>query len=156
MTNGGTFPSWFSSYPEFLEELRHLFGPRDPVNDAMTALKSLRYKDSSKATRYNLEFNRHSRRTGWNEQALTRHYYKGLPDRLKDEIARIGKPTGLIDLQNLVATLDQRYWERQTEIKRNNKSSNPNPQKSLDKSDNRSNHRPGPSQASGSKSNDQN
>jgi len=35
---------------------------------------------------------------------------------LKDEIARLGKPSGLKALQDLVATLDQCYWERQTEI----------------------------------------
>lgn len=153
MTTGGKFPNWFTSFPEFLEELRRLFGPRDPVNDAVNALEALRYKDSSKATRYNLEFNRHSRRTGWNELALARHYYKGLPDRLKDEIARIGKPAGLIGLQDLVSTLDQRYWERQSEIKRDNKSANANPQKSSDKSNN---NRSNTSQAGDSKSNGQN
>jgi hypothetical protein len=153
MTNGGKFPKWFTCYPDFLAELQRLFGPRDPVNDAVNALESLRYKDSSKATRYNLEFNRHSRRTGWNEQALARHYYKGLPDRLKDEIARVGKPAGLIDLQDLVSTLDQRYWERQSEIKRDNKSSNP--QKSSDKADNRPNNRSGTPQTNDSRSNGQ-
>jgi len=41
---------------------------------------------------------------------------------LKDEIARLGKPSGLKALQDLVATLDQCYWERQTEINRDKKS----------------------------------
>jgi len=45
-----------------------------------------------------------------------------LLDRLKDKIARLGKPSGLKALQDLVATLDQRYWERQTEINRDKKS----------------------------------
>ena len=71
-----------------------------------------------------IDFNRHARKTGWNEQALFRQFYKGLPDRLKDEIARIGKPLGLKALQDLVATLDQRYWERQSEINKDKKASN--------------------------------
>jgi hypothetical protein len=41
---------------------------------------------------------------------------------LKDEIARLGKPSDLKSLQDLVATLDQRYWERQSEISRDKKS----------------------------------
>jgi hypothetical protein len=110
MIQTAEFPKWFTSYTLFLSELQRLFGPCDPVNDAMTALEALRYKDVQKATRYTLEFNRHSRRTGWNEVALARLYYKGLPDRLKDEISRIGKPTALLELQDLVTTLDQRYW----------------------------------------------
>ena len=80
ITDGG-LPDWFSNYPAFIKELQRHFGPRDPVTDAMNALESLRYKDSTKATRYAIDFNRHSRRTGWNEQALSRHYYKGLPER---------------------------------------------------------------------------
>ena len=71
MTQGGKCPKWFSSYPEFIVELQRHFGPRDPVNDAVTALESLRYKDSTKATRYNLEFNRHSRRTGWSRSGAS-------------------------------------------------------------------------------------
>jgi hypothetical protein len=106
----------------FQQELKRLFGPRDPITDAMSSLENLRYRDSGKATRYNIDFNRHARKTGWNEQALLRQYYKGLPDRLKDEIARLGKPSGLKALQDLVATLDQRYWERQAEINRDKKS----------------------------------
>jgi hypothetical protein len=155
LTSGGKFPAWFTSYPMFIAELQHHFGPRDPINDATTALESLRYKDSSKAARYTLEFNRHSRRTGWNDAALTRLYYKALPDRLKDEIARIGKPTDLLELQDLVATLDQRYWERQSEISRDRKpaSTNNNSRSSDNRTDNRQDTRAQNAQASGSKSN---
>jgi Retrotransposon gag protein len=146
-------PRWFSNYSFFVKELRRLFGPRDPVLDATNALEALRYKDSTKATRYTIDFNRHGHRTGWNDQALTRQFYKGLPDRLKDEIARVGKPTTLQSLQDLVATLDQRYWERQTEISRDKRSgssnSSTNQSKSTDnRSDSRSDNRSNPSNSS--------
>jgi len=88
----------------------------------MTSLENLRYRDSGKATRNTINFNQHARKTGWNEQALSRQYYKGLPDRLKDKIACLGKPSSLKTLQDLVATLDQRYWEHQTKINRDKKS----------------------------------
>jgi len=55
--------------------------------------------------------------TGWNDKALYRQFYKGLPDRLKDELTCIGKAETLI-LQHQVQVLDQRYWEHQAEISR--------------------------------------
>jgi hypothetical protein len=121
-SEGGRLPEWFTRYTSFLTELKRLFGPRDPVTDAMNSLENLRFKDSGKANRYTIDFNRHARKTGWNEQALLRQFYKGLPDRLKDEIARLGKPSGLKALQDMVSILDQRYWERQSEINRDKKS----------------------------------
>jgi len=137
-------PAWFTSHKDFTAELKRLFGPRDPVNDATNALESLRYKDSTKAARYIIEFNRHAHRTGWNDTALARQFYKPLPDRLKDEIARLGKPSTLKALQDLVAVLDQRYWERQSEISRDKRSTNTanpsqNKSTSSDRTDNRSN-----------------
>jgi hypothetical protein len=134
-------PPWYEDYPTFINELRRLFGPRDPVTDATQFLESLRYKDSTKATRYTIDFNRHAHRTGWNDLALARQYYKGLPDRLKDEIARIGKPAGLQGLQDLVGTLDQRHWERQSEISRDKRQSTNNPSNQNKSSDNRSDQR---------------
>ena len=86
--------------------------------------------------------------------ALGHQYYKGLPDRLKDEIARIGKPAGLRPLQDLVATLDQRYWERQSEISRDKRSTatpnSPSQTKSTS-TDNHNDSRTGNTNASSSK-----
>jgi len=119
-------PDWFATYRTFLDKLQHLFGPRDPITDAMNSLESLKLRDSGKATRYTIDFNCYARKTGWNKQALARQFYKNLPDRLKDEIAHIGKPTALKTLQDLVATLDQHYWECQSEINRDKKASTSN------------------------------
>jgi hypothetical protein len=114
--SGGILPSWFRSYTDFISELRRLFGPNDPATGAMEALEALSYNDFTKAIRYTTDFNRFARCSGWNDRALAHQYYKGLPDRLKDELARIGKPGTLGGLQDLVSILDQRYWERQSEI----------------------------------------
>jgi hypothetical protein len=126
LEEGNRMPDWMDDYPTFINELRRLFGPRDPVTDAAQSLETLRYKDSTKATRYTIDFNRHAHRTGWNDVALTRQYYRGLPDRLKDEISRVGKPANLQDLQELVETLDQRFWERQSEISRDKRQTTAN------------------------------
>jgi hypothetical protein len=88
--------------------------------------------------------------------ALARLYYKGLPDRLKDEISRIGKPAALLELQDLVATLDQRYWEHQAEISCDRKPSTAQSQKSNDKSsDNRSDNRSSSTQNTNAKGGNQ-
>jgi hypothetical protein len=152
--DGDEVPAWFRSFKSFTNELKRLFGPRDPVTDAMTALENLRYKDSTKATRYSVDFNRHARRSGWNDQALTRQYYKGLPDRIKDEIARLGKPADLKGLQDLVGAIDQRHWERQSEINRDRKAASSSQASGSNKAST-SDSRSSTTQTSGSKPNSQ-
>ena len=49
--------AWLSSTPVFIDELRRLFGPRDPVNEATIRIENLRYKDAGKAVKYTLDFN---------------------------------------------------------------------------------------------------
>ena len=49
--------AWLSSCTLFLEELRCLFGLRDPTNDAIIRPENLQYKDSGKAIKYTLDFN---------------------------------------------------------------------------------------------------
>jgi len=91
---------------------------------------------------------------------LARQYYKDLLEHLKDEIACIGKPAELRPLQELVAMLDQHYWERQSKISRDKRmTSNTNPPNSQNKStssDNRTDKSSGNQNASGLKSNTNN
>src|SRR6266511_2178992 len=114
-----TSVAWLSSTAAFTDTLQRLFGPHDPTNDTIIHLENLKYKDSGKAVKYSLDFNHDAPRTGWNDSVLYRQFYKGLPDRLKDELARIGKPPMLILLQHQIQILDQRHWERQSKISRN-------------------------------------
>jgi len=67
---------WFTTYRTFLDELQHLFSPHDPITDTMNSLESLKLKDSRKATKYTIDFNCYAWKTGWNEQALSRQFYK--------------------------------------------------------------------------------
>src|SRR6266581_9671483 len=43
-------------------------------------------------------------------------FYDGLPECIKDDIARVGKPAMLAELRTLSQTLDVRYWERKNEV----------------------------------------
>src|SRR6266542_4728939 len=63
---------WLSSTAAFTDELQRLFGPCNPTNDAIICFKNLKYKDSGKAVKYSLDFNRDALRTGWNDSALYR------------------------------------------------------------------------------------
>jgi hypothetical protein len=56
----------------------------------------------------------------------------GLPSRIKDEIAQIGKPDTLMALRNVSQSIDARYWERHGEISRETATSS-KPDKGSDK-----------------------
>jgi hypothetical protein len=89
-------------------------------------------KDGQRINKYVVEFNRiASQVRGYGEGALRHHFYNGLPDHIKDEISRVGKPSTLSDLRDLAQSIDARYWERKSEVSRQAKpSGNPSSSKS--------------------------
>src|SRR5260221_3709096 len=56
-------------------------------------------------------------RVGWGEQALCFQFYDGLPERLKDWLAMLGKPDLLHNLVLVTQWYNNLYWERQEEGK---------------------------------------
>jgi len=115
-------PHWMDSWVHFIAELQSTFGPHDPVADAEHQLEHLQMKDSYCVTRYIVDFNcLASQVQDYGDGALCRLFYSGLPDRLKDEIARVGKPLTLNGLRALCQEIDARYWERKDEISRTTK-----------------------------------
>ena len=52
--------------------------------------------------------------------------YCGLPSRIKDEIACIGKPNTLHKLHSLTQSIDSRYWECHSEVAQENLTTNKN------------------------------
>jgi len=112
-------PRWMDSWVHFVAELQSTFGPHDPIADAEHQLEHLRMKDAHRVTWYIVDFNRlASQVQDYGDSALRRLFYSGLPDRLKDEIARVGKPLTLHGLRALCQEIDARYWERKDEISR--------------------------------------
>jgi hypothetical protein len=77
-------------------------------------------KDNQRITKYVVDFNRYAAQVGWGDSALRHRFYNGLPTRLKDEVSKAGKPKTLSELRRLAQMIDHRYWERDTEIKREN------------------------------------
>jgi len=116
-------PRWMDSWVHFVAELQSTFGPHDPIADAEHQLEHLRMKDAHRITWYIVDFNRlASQVQDYGDGALRRLFYSGLPDRLKDKIARVGKPLTLHGLRALCQEIDAHYWERKDEISRTTKS----------------------------------
>jgi len=110
---------WMDSWVHFVAELQSTFGPHDPIADAEHQLEHLRMKDAHRVTRYIVDFNRlASQVQDYGDGALRRLFYSSLPDRLKDEIARVGKPLTLHGLRALCQEIDACYWEHKDEISR--------------------------------------
>src|SRR6266705_7101389 len=113
---------WMDDYSEFVFELECNFGPHDPVSDAEHQLDSLSMKDGQWINQYIVEFNQHALQVrGYGEGALRHHFYNGLPDRIKDEISHVGKPTSLYALCNLAQSIDVCYWERKSKLSQQTK-----------------------------------
>ncbi|KAG6326485.1 hypothetical protein ID866_12604, partial [Astraeus odoratus] len=123
----GAEPTWADDYSEFVIELTTNFGPHDPVSNAEHQLDNLSMKDGNCINKYIVEFNRLTTQVcGYGEGALHHMFYNGLPDHIKDKIARVGKPPRLVDLRTMAQGIDVRYWECKSEIARQTKN-NPQP-----------------------------
>ena len=116
-------PCWMDSWVHFVAELQKTFGPHDPVADAEHQLKHLTMRDNHQVTWYIVDFNRlASQVQDYGDGALHHLFYSSLPDRLKDEIACVGKPWTLDGLHILCQEIDTRYWECKDEISCSTKS----------------------------------
>src|SRR6266436_9300637 len=67
---------------------------------------------------YLVRFNTLASRVEWGDAALRFQFYDGLPDRLKDRVALLGKPDNLRELVQVTTRHDNLYWECQEEHKR--------------------------------------
>jgi len=100
-------PIWMTDWEEFVIELQTTFGPHDPVADTEHQLDHLHMKENHRANRYVVDFNRiASQIWGYGDGALRHHFSTGLPNRIKDEISRVGKPCTLNGLHILAQEID--------------------------------------------------
>jgi len=124
------FPIWMDDWSAFVRTLRTQFGPIDPIADAEDGIDNLKMQDNQKIVKYNVEFNRLSIRTGWDENVLRHRYYSGLAERIKDVMGQQGKPQTLDAMKALAHSIDSRHWERLREKSRTGKGKSDTPEKS--------------------------
>lgn len=103
----------FGSYPKFEQHLEQLYGSRDKQRVSARQLQQL--KQTGPASQYTATFRRYATESGWNDAALMTHYYAGLKENIKDELARGDRPDTLDELIDQVITIDERFFERQLE-----------------------------------------
>ncbi|CDO69551.1 hypothetical protein BN946_scf185038.g2 [Trametes cinnabarina] len=108
-------PLFISSYEAFQDELRTNFGPYDTSGAAEHELMNLRMTENQRIAKYITQFTRLATQVRWGNAPLRYRFYDGLPNRLKDRISEVGKPTTLNALRDLAQSIDNRYWERKAE-----------------------------------------
>ena len=71
ITDSEEDPEWLEKdWTEFIRTLRTQFGPLDPTGDAESRLDHLKMRDNQHLIKYNIEFNRLSICTNWNDVAM--------------------------------------------------------------------------------------
>lgn len=123
-----------SSWNLFVRSLHEMFGDRNIALVAQRKIEKLKMEDNHHAQKYIIDFAQWAPLTGYNEIALAKRFYDGLPDRLKDHICQIGRPQEFVALRGLAQDLDGRYWERQDDsvASRSGGSTRANPPKTKD------------------------
>ena len=119
-------PDWLHDWTRFAEELRDMFGDPNAEATAEADLDGLRMRTNQKFADFLVEFNTLSSQVNWGDRALRHRLKHALPDRIKDSLALVEEPDAFNDWKRLVQNIDQRYWERQAEIRRDTRNSQGN------------------------------
>jgi hypothetical protein len=106
----------FRSYEEFVKMLETAFGEVDKEMEAERVMRNLRQKNS--VSEYAAKFLQQTARMNFEDNAYIPWFYDGLKEKVKDEIARVGRPKKMAALVDLATKIDNRLWEREVERKR--------------------------------------
>ena len=111
-------------WPRFTRRLLAAFGPFDAIADAERELRDLRMSPDQPIRKYLMDFLERERLlSDWGEKALRAHFYEGLLPRIKDAMARDGKPDTLSGMKLNASVYDERYWAREAEKARDRRAS---------------------------------
>jgi len=108
-------PSIRNNWSEFVEQLNVFFGQPDLAQASERALRALKMQDYQHVNKYMIEFSEHATHTGWNDAALYGEFYRGLAERIKDQLVSLERPATFQQLKTDALRCDSRYWERQGE-----------------------------------------
>src|SRR5258705_379455 len=107
--------TWHASWPEFLSKIHTHFRPSNPTRTVEIELCHLSMQYDSHISEYLVQFNTLASQVYWGDAALRFQFYDGLPERLKEKVAILGKPESLREMVNVTVRYDALYWEHQTE-----------------------------------------
>jgi hypothetical protein len=100
----------------FFSELQTAFGYGSEKMEAERALQNIQQRGP--VSKYKAEFQTLVVKTNWDNEAVTSHFYRGLKDVIKDEIAkRDARPTTFQEMYEVALRIDERMYERQMEKK---------------------------------------
>src|SRR5882724_11837435 len=75
-----------NNWGEFVDQLNIYFGKPDLAQAFEHALHALKMQDYQHVNKYMVEFSKHATHTGWNDAALYGEFYRGLTERIKDQL----------------------------------------------------------------------
>lgn len=100
----------------FFEQLQTTFGYGSEKMEAERALQSIQQRGP--VAKYKAEFQTLVVKTNWDDDAIASHFYRGLKDAIKDEIARRDtRPATAQEMFEIALRIDERMYERQMEKK---------------------------------------
>lgn len=111
-------PVWDGNWDLFAQELHNCFGPLDPIGDAEDGITQLKMKSGARVHEYNLEFDLLASYLSWNDDSLRYHYYRGLADRIKNELVSHSYVNTVVGIREEARRIDARYWKRELEKQR--------------------------------------
>ena len=103
----------FGSLNYFLSRLNMVFGNIDEEREAERRINELKQKGS--ASKYASEFQQLAGRLNWTNKPLIAQFYRGLKDSVKDEVARVQRPSDFQEMVMLAVQIDNRLHERKME-----------------------------------------
>jgi hypothetical protein len=104
----------FKDYESLFDEMEEVFDNGDEALEADRDIRALRQRTS--VAQYRAEFQILAAKLDWNDDALASEFYRGLKDRVREEITlRNDRPSNLKDLSELAIKIDNRIFELQLE-----------------------------------------
>lgn len=111
----------FNDYESFEDKLRTAFGETDEVSKATRELDRL--KQTGSAAHYAREIRRIFEKLKWGDAPKINTFYKGLKEKVKDDLYRENKPETFDEFVELTIKCDNRIYEREQEKRGGNKPS---------------------------------
>jgi CxxC motif-containing protein len=110
----------FGDFDAFKQAITNMFG--DPSEDRRAAGELLLLRQTGSVVNYAAKFQQLQAKTGWDERASADQFYRGLQDKIKDQMALGGtdRPTTLVRMIRVAQDIGDRLHERAMEKKEGN------------------------------------